>query len=131
MEKIENSDYRLRGQCWVLQYILFFSQTDAQVLATDIDLNESWLEHLDVRDINECEKIFEQFKPTLVLNLAALTDLEYCENNPTESWKTNALGTENVALMAKNMAAQCVKLALRVFMTVNRMLIQTLIRQIL
>ncbi len=78
-----------------------FSQTDAQVLATDIDLNESWLEHLDVRDINECEKIFEQFKPTLVLNLAALTDLEYCENNPTESWKTNALGTENVALMAK------------------------------
>ena len=78
-----------------------FSQTDAQVLATDIDLNESWLEHLDVRDINECEKIFEQFKPTLVLNLAALTDLEYCENNPTESWKTNALGTENVAFMAK------------------------------
>jgi dTDP-4-dehydrorhamnose reductase len=81
-------------------YPVFF-QTGAQVLATDIDLNETWLQHLDIRDIHECEKVFEQFKPTIVLNLAALTDLEYCENNPTDSWETNALGTENIALMVK------------------------------
>ena len=48
-------------------YPVFF-QTGAQVLATDIDLNETWLQHLDIRDIHECEKVFEQFKPTIVLN---------------------------------------------------------------
>lgn len=78
-----------------------FSQTGAQVLATDIDLNEPWLEHLDIRDINACEKVFDQFHPSIVLHLAALTDLEYCENNTDASWKTNALGTENIALMVK------------------------------
>jgi dTDP-4-dehydrorhamnose reductase len=70
-------------------------------LATDIDLNEPWLSFLDVRDIHQVEKIFEEYKPTIVMHLAALTDLEYCELNPEESWKTNALGTENVALIAR------------------------------
>jgi dTDP-4-dehydrorhamnose reductase len=78
-----------------------FSKTYANVLATDIDLNEPWLKHLDVRDIHECEKVFDEFKPSIVLHLAALTDLEYCETNPVESWKTNALGTENIALLCK------------------------------
>jgi len=70
-------------------------------LATDIDLNEPWLTQLDVRDIRQVEKIFAEYKPTIVLHLAALTDLEYCELNQENSWKTNALGTENLALFAK------------------------------
>ncbi len=78
-----------------------FSKEYADILATDIDLNERWLSHLDVRDIRECERVFSEFKPTLVIHLAALTDLEYCEMNQEDTWKTNALGTENVALMAK------------------------------
>jgi len=75
--------------------------TGAKVLATDIDLNEAWLEHLDVRDIQECERVFGGFKPTMTLHMAALTDLEFCERNPDNAWKTNALGTENIALMCK------------------------------
>ncbi len=71
------------------------------VLATDIDLNEPWLSALDVRDINAVEKIFETFKPTIVFHLAALTDLEYCELHHKDTWATNALGVENIALSAK------------------------------
>lgn len=78
-----------------------FSKACPNILATDIDLNEDWLQYLDVRNIKECEKIFNEFKPTLVIHLAALTDLEYCEKNQEECWKTNALGTENIALLAK------------------------------
>lgn len=100
---MENSRILITGCGGMLGSSVYpvFSQTGAQVLATDIDLNESWLEHLDVRDINECEKIFEQFQPSIVLHLAALTDLEFCENNNSASWETNALGTENIALMVK------------------------------
>ena len=78
-----------------------FSDKYDDVLATDIDLNERWLEHMDVRDIDQCSKTFDAFNPTIVLHLAALTDLEYCELNPEDAWKTNALGTENIALLAR------------------------------
>lgn len=71
------------------------------VVATDIDLNESWLQYLDVRDIDMCAKFFEEIKPDLVIHLAALTDLEYCEKNIDNCWRTNALGTENIALLTK------------------------------
>ena len=71
------------------------------VLATDIDLNESWLSHLDVRHIKECEQVCESWKPTIIFHLAALTDLEYCEKNIENAWATNALGTENIALLAR------------------------------
>jgi dTDP-4-dehydrorhamnose reductase len=71
------------------------------VLATDIDLNEEWLSELDVRDIHAYEKAFLSWKPTIVLHLAALTDLEYCEQNINDSWATNALGAENAAILAR------------------------------
>lgn len=73
----------------------------AKVLATDIDLNESWLKQADVREIHECENIFSSFKPTITIHMAAHTDLEFCEKNPDDAWKTNALGTENIALLCK------------------------------
>jgi len=76
-----------------------FSEKYDNVLATDIDLNTDWLQHLDVRELDQCEKIFNEFKPDLVLHLAALTDLEYCEVNEENSWLTNALGTENIGML--------------------------------
>ncbi len=78
-----------------------FKKVYQNILATDIDLNEAWLSHLDVRDIHECERVFLEFKPDIVLHLAALTDLEYCENNQENCWLTNALGAENVALLCE------------------------------
>lgn len=73
----------------------------ANVLATDIDTNEPWLVHQDFRDLGSLEKLFNEFKPTIVFHLGALTDLEYCETNPENSWATNALGPENTALLAE------------------------------
>jgi dTDP-4-dehydrorhamnose reductase len=73
---------------------------EENVVATDIDLNEPWLSHLDVRDIQEVEKVFAEVQPDTVIHLAALTDLEYCERETHDSWATNALGTENVALLS-------------------------------
>lgn len=70
------------------------------VRATDIDLNERWLERADVRDYGDVRASIEQFGPDLLINLAALTDLEFCELNPDNAWLTNALGPENLALIA-------------------------------
>lgn len=71
------------------------------VLATDIDVNESWLEHLDVRELDSILRTAAKFKPDLLINLAALTDLEFCQRNPQEAWLTNALGQENICVVAQ------------------------------
>lgn len=76
-----------------------------QVLATDIDLNEPWLEYGDVIDFQKISEKAFMFQPDLIINLAALTDLEYCEKNPEITWKTNALGAENMALISKRLDA--------------------------
>lgn len=71
------------------------------VRATDIDLNESWLSMLDVRDIKAYENAFVEWKPTIIFHLAAHTDLEYCEKNPTDAWATNAIGVENAVIFSR------------------------------
>jgi len=85
-----------------------FSSKFSKILATDIDLNENWLSYMDVRDIQECENVFAEFNPDIVLHLAALTDLEYCETNKKNSWLTNALGTENIAVLSNKYNAELV-----------------------
>ena len=73
------------------------------VKATDIDLNIDWLEYADVRDYNDINKSIVAFSPDIIINLAALTDLEHCEKNQEDSWLTNALGAENIAIIAKKL----------------------------
>jgi dTDP-4-dehydrorhamnose reductase len=77
----------------------------AQVKATDIDVNEPWLSHADVRDQREISKSIKDFNPDLIINLAALTDMEYCEKEFESAWLTNALGAENVGLIASELDA--------------------------
>lgn len=76
-----------------------------KVLATDIDLNEPWLEYADVTNYEKTYQVASKFKPHVIINLAALTDLEYCENNVEETYRTNGLGAENMALVAQKLNA--------------------------
>jgi dTDP-4-dehydrorhamnose reductase len=71
-----------------------------EVFASDIDPNPDGHHVADVRDYAQMAKSVADFDPQLIINLAALTDLEYCERNPDNAWATNALGAENLALIA-------------------------------
>jgi dTDP-4-dehydrorhamnose reductase len=72
----------------------------ADVHATDIDVNEPWLAYGDVRDYAAMARHIEDFRPHVIANLAAMTDLEECERDPERAWATNALGAENLGLLA-------------------------------
>ena len=80
---------------------LFSSQCVVQ--ATDIDLNEPWLELADVRDYAGISRQIRDFRPDLIINLAALTDLELCEREQDNAWLTNALGAENLGIVAREL----------------------------
>ena len=78
---------------------------DNEVRPSDIDVNESWLTELDVRDYSAVRKEALDFKPDFIFNLAAYTDLEFCENNTDETYLTNTTGAENGALISEEIGA--------------------------
>jgi dTDP-4-dehydrorhamnose reductase len=86
----------------------YFSSRFANLTATDKDVNESWLSHLDIRDKAELRRHFATIKPTLVLHLAACTDLEFCEVHPDVAVETNATATGEVAALCEEYGATLV-----------------------
>lgn len=53
---------------------------------------------LDVRVHSAVTEAIERARPDLILHLAAETDLETCEADPDHAYRTNTLGTHNVAI---------------------------------
>lgn len=65
------------------------------LLLTDI---VEGFERLDVCDPTAVMKAMADATPDLVLHLAAATDVDRCEQEPELAYRTNAMGTQNVAL---------------------------------
>lgn len=74
-------------------YKIFKEEYD--VKCTDIDVNEEWLSYMDFRDYEAYRKDVMDFKPDYLFHLGAFTDLEYCELNVDETYRTNTLSVEN------------------------------------
>ena len=68
-----------------------------QVVRTDISCSEG-VTRLDVRDFSEVIAVVSRERPSLVIHLAAETDVDRCEVEVDHAYRTNALGTWNVAL---------------------------------
>lgn len=69
----------------------------SKIYATDINCDGD-IKHLDIGDIGELLKAIKSFKPDIVFHLAAETDVDKCEIEPEHAYRTNTMGTENVAL---------------------------------
>jgi len=68
------------------------------VFATDLLKVEKNIGHLDVREYNKLSDLIEKIKPDIVMHLAAETDVDKCELEPDHAFRTNTIGTQNVAL---------------------------------
>jgi dTDP-4-dehydrorhamnose reductase len=84
---------------------------DCHVKATDINLDIGWLEQADVRDLAQFDDSVRSFDPDILINLAALTDLEYCELHAGDAWLTNALGAENAATIARRLDVPVIQIS--------------------
>lgn len=76
-------------------------KSDYEIKAYDIDVNEDWLQYGDIRDFSSCKKEVQKVMPYMIINLAALTSLEQCENDPNNAFLTNTLGAENLVTIAQ------------------------------
>lgn len=80
----------------------FYTQfkNDYILKCTDKDVNEDWLSYLDFRDFEAYRQDVINFNPDYLFHLGAYTDLEFCEQNPDETYLTNTLAVENAVYLA-------------------------------
>lgn len=83
-----------------------FQRAGHDVVATDLvprPTPELPMGSLDVRDHGAVDAVARDVSPDLILHLAAETDLERCETDRDHAYLTNAIGTQNVALVAADL----------------------------
>lgn len=68
-------------------------------------------EELDITDTAAVTAFVEKFKPSALLHLAALTDMKYCEEFPTEALRVNAKVTGALAKAAASIGARFIYLS--------------------
>ncbi|MBN2211060.1 MAG: dTDP-4-dehydrorhamnose reductase [Sedimentisphaerales bacterium] len=67
---------------------------DDRLVLTDIRNAPQVLDICDAQAVNDA---VEQYRPDVVLHLAAATDVDYCQQDPDFAYRANTLGTENIA----------------------------------
>ena len=73
------------------------------IKCTDKDVNEEWLSFLDFRDLEAYRKDVMEFAPDYLFHLGAYTDLEFCEENADDTYKTNTISVENAVYLANSL----------------------------
>ncbi len=62
----------------------------------------------DITDKQEVIASIKKHAPKVILHLAAETDLDECEQNPSHAYAVNTIGTYNIALGAKEVGAKMI-----------------------
>ncbi|MBM4339805.1 MAG: dTDP-4-dehydrorhamnose reductase [Deltaproteobacteria bacterium] len=83
---------------------LQYSFPDDEVVAWDI-------EEIDIRKEQETVARIEEVRPSIVINLAAYTDVDGCESNEQEALAVNADGMRHIALGARQCRAKAIYLS--------------------
>ncbi len=62
-----------------------------------LDLPQGEFHFLDITRLEEVEKLIIATKPDVIINTAAMTQVDQCETEQEACWKSNVLAVENVA----------------------------------
>lgn len=77
---------------------------DAQILPVDIDT-------LDISDMDAVSMYVSANKPDIIINCAAMTNVDGCETAYDVAFKVNALGVKNLAVCAESIGAKFVHIS--------------------
>lgn len=79
----------------------FFNKTDHKVILSSVNVTK----------IEELEEEFKRLEPTVVINTAGKTNLEWIDKNPLEAFHVNVLGADNIAKLCDKFNAYYVFLS--------------------
>lgn len=74
----------------------------SEYLLTDKD-TEGGMPYCDIRDLKHTADIIAEYKPDVILNFAALVDLEYCEQEKDDCYLTNTIAAVHLFNLAKDL----------------------------
>lgn len=74
---------------------------NSEVVYADVD-------ELDITDLEKVRKFINELKPDILINCAAKTDVDNCEENYIASMKINAIGPRNLAICCENVGCKLV-----------------------
>lgn len=77
---------------------------EAEIIAVDVD-------ELDITDKEKVKILIEKEKPEVIINCAAVTNVDGCETNEAMAFKVNALGPRNLAIAANNIGAKLIHIS--------------------
>jgi dTDP-4-dehydrorhamnose reductase len=97
-QRINVSRILVTGAAGVVGGYVAEAFADHELLLTDI---VDGFEPLDVADPQAVRRCVLDSRPEVVIHLAAATDVDRCEQEPDLAYRTNAVGTQNVALACK------------------------------
>ncbi|MFZ7115497.1 MAG: dTDP-4-dehydrorhamnose reductase [Bacteroidota bacterium] len=66
---------------------------------------------MDITDLNSVESVFQKYKPDVVINTAAMTNVDACESNRDEAWLLNVQSVEHIILACKKHGSHLIHLS--------------------
>ncbi len=76
-------------------------QENIKFLAADI-------KQLDIIDFRKTRETLLNYRPDVIYHFAAISDVDFCEKNPELAYRTNALSTLGLTVIAKELGARIV-----------------------
>jgi len=65
---------------------------------------------IDITNIKNCEKILN-LKPDIIINTAAITNVDYCEKFEKNAFDVNVTGTKNIAEIAEKLGSKLIHIS--------------------
>lgn len=97
--------YALRGRSDV--NVISTSRGDNRMKVKDGYIYSS----MDITDRTSVDRVFEMFRPDVVINTAAMTNVDACESNKEEAWLLNVQSVEFIIDACKTHSAHLVHLS--------------------
>lgn len=72
-----------------------------EIIAADVDM-------LDITDYSSVEKFLNEKTPDIIINCAAMTDVDGCESKLELAMKVNAIGPRNLSIASKKIGSKLV-----------------------
>ncbi|MBI1805236.1 MAG: dTDP-4-dehydrorhamnose reductase [Ignavibacteriae bacterium] len=66
---------------------------------------------LDVSDKHEVRKVIDEIEPDIIVNTAAMTNVDKCETERDAAWHANVMSVENLAYSAKLVGAHIIHIS--------------------
>jgi dTDP-4-dehydrorhamnose reductase len=80
-------------------------EREMEILGTflDRDPGEDHFERMDINRMDDVHDVLGAFEPDVVIQTAAVSDVDHCERNPQMAWEVNVEGILNMAMVCSDL----------------------------